>query len=351
VINFGSLEDLQQGAAELKILVIGCGGGGCNSVHRLTSIGIQGVKTIAINTDKSHLRTINADQRLLIGSQVTRGLGAGGIPEVGEGCMENALGALNNILQDADLTFITAGLGGGTGTGVAPVVAREARRHGSLVVSMATTPFQFERGRRMEAARWGIGRLNDNSDMMLLLDNNRLMDMVNHLPIEQGFGVMDQLISEMIKGLVEAVTLPSLVNIDFNDLRTIMRHKGVSTILYGESTDPDGAVREALGNPLLEIDYEGATGALIHVTGGEKLSVRKVTKVLEGMSEQLDPEAQVIFGARVDPSYKDLIRVMAVITGIQGVGEKKGRRSHEREELVNTIEELVDGRPRRRSPR
>jgi cell division protein FtsZ len=130
-----------------------------------------------------------------------------------------------------------------------------------------------------------------------------------------------------------------------------MRHKGVSTILYGESTDPDGAVREALGNPLLEIDYEGATGALIHVTGGEKLSVRKVTKVLEGMSEQLDPEAQVIFGARVDPSYKDLIRVMAVITGIQGVGEKKGRRSHEREELANTIEELVDGRPRRRSPR
>lgn len=344
-------DELQNEISELKILVIGCGGGGCNSVHRLMSIGIDGVKTVAINTDKGHLRTINADQRLLIGSQFTRGLGAGGVPEVGEECMENALDPLNKILEDADLTFITAGLGGGTGTGVAPVVARQARRQGSLVISMATTPFEFERERRMEAARWGIGRLNDNSDMMLLLDNNRLMDMVNHLPMEQGFGVMDQLVSEMIKGLVEAVTLPSMVNIDFNDLRTIMRHKGVSTILYGESNDPDGAVQEALSNPLLEIDYEGATGALIHVTGGERLSIRKVTRVLEGMSEQLHPQAQVIFGARVDPSYKDLIRVMAVITGIQGLPEHKGKRSREREELANTIEDLVEGGRKHRSSR
>jgi cell division protein FtsZ len=157
---------------------------------------------------------------------------------------------------------------------------------------------------------------------------------------------MDQLVSEMIKGLVEAVTLPSLVNLDFADLRTIMRHKGVSTILYGESTDPDGAVREALSNPLLEIDYEGATGALIHVTGGEKLSVKKATKVLSGMSEQLDPQAQVIFGARVDPECKDIIRVMAVITGIKELPERQANRSHEREELDDTLEELVNQRGR-----
>lgn len=344
--HFDTEEELRRECADLKILVIGCGGGGCNSVHRLMNIGIRGVKTVAINTDKSHLRTINADQRLLIGSQVTRGLGAGGNPDVGEACMENALEPLNEILKDADLTFITVGMGGGTGTGAAPVVARQARRNGSLVISMATTPFEFERGRRMEAARQGISKLNDNSDMMLLLDNNRLIDMVNHLPMEQGFGVMDQLVSEIIKGLVEAVTLPSLVNLDFADLRTIMRHKGVSTILYGESTDPEGAVQDALSNPLLEIDYEGATGALIHVTGGEKLSVKKATRVLAGMSEQLDPEAQVIFGARVDPECKDLIRVMAVITGIKELAPKEGKRSKERKELDDTLEELVS-RPRR----
>jgi cell division protein FtsZ len=152
---------------------------------------------------------------------------------------------------------------------------------------------------------------------------------------------MDQLISEMIKGLVEAVTLPSLVNLDFADLRTIMRHKGVSTILYGESTDPDGAVREALSNPLLEIDYEGATGALIHVTGGDRLSVKKATRVLTGMSEQLDLQAQVIFGARVDPECKDIIRVMAVITGIKELPQRANGRSHEREELDDALEELV----------
>ncbi len=334
-------EELRRECAELKILVVGCGGGGCNSVHRLMNIGIRGVKTVAINTDKSHLRTVNADQRLLIGNQVTRGLGAGGVPEVGESCMENALEPLNEILRDVDLTFITAGMGGGTGTGVAPVVARQARKQGSLVISMATTPFEFERGRRMEAARKGIRKLNESSDMMLLLDNNRLIDMVNHLPMEQGFGVMDQLISEMIKGLVEAVTLPSLVNLDFADLRTIMRHKGVSTILYGESTDPDGAVREALSNPLLEIDYEGATGALIHVTGGDRLSVKKATRVLTGMSEQLDLQAQVIFGARVDPECKDIIRVMAVITGIKELPQRPNGRSHEREELDDALEELA----------
>jgi cell division protein FtsZ len=338
---YDSEEELRQECAQLKILVIGCGGGGCNSVNRLMSIGIRGVETVAINTDKAHLCFVNAHRRLLIGREVTRGLGAGGIPEVGEACMENALEPLNDILQDADLTFITAGMGGGTGTGVAPVVARQARKHGSLVISMATTPFDFERGRRMEAALKGIRKLNENSDMMLLLDNNRLLDMVNNLPVDQGFAVMDQLISELIRGLVEAVTVPSLVNLDFADLRTIMRHKGVSTILYGESTDPEGAVRDALSNPLLEIDYEGATGALIHVTGGEKLSVKKASKVLAGMSEQLDPQAQVIFGARIDSDCKDLIRVMAVITGINGLPERKGHRSHQREELDEALEELV----------
>lgn len=338
---FDTEEELMQECAQLKILVIGCGGGGCNSVTRLMDIGIRGVETVAINTDKNHLRTVNAHRRLLIGATLTRGLGAGGQPDVGEACMENALEPLSAILQGTDLTFITVGMGGGTGTGVAPVVARQAKRQGSVVISMATTPFEFERGGRMDSALKGIRKLNESSDMMLLLDNNRLLGMVGNLPMSQGLAVMDQLISEVIKGLVEAITLPSLVNLDYADLRTIIRHKGVSTILYGESTDPDGAVRDALSNPLLEVDFEGATGALIHVTGGEGLTTKKVTKVLNGISEQLDPRAQVIFGARVDPSYRDMIRVMAVITGIRDIPEPDGPRTRGEEELGDTLEELA----------
>jgi cell division protein FtsZ len=176
---------------------------------------------------------------------------------------------------------------------------------------------------------------------MLLLDNNRLLDMVGNLPMSQGLSVMDQLISEVIKGLVEAITLPSLVNLDYADLRTIIRHRGVSTILYGESSDPEGAVQDALSNPLLEVDYEGATGALIHVTGGPNLTTKKVTKVLNGISEQLDPRAQVIFGARVDPNCRDMIRVMAVITGIRDIPAHEGYRSKDAAKLDDALDELA----------
>jgi len=334
-------EDIEAELAPLKIHVIGCGGGGCNSVNRLMELGIRGVETVAINTDKCHLQTINAHRRLLIGAGLTRGLGAGGLPDVGEACMENALEPLNLILQDSDLTFITVGMGGGTGTGVAPVVAKQAKRHGAVVISLATTPFEFERGGRMDAAVQGIRKLDQYSDMMLLLDNNRLLDMVGNLPMSQGLSVMDQLISEVIKGLVEAITLPSLVNLDYADLRTIIRHRGVSTILYGESSDPEGAVQDALSNPLLEVDYEGATGALIHVTGGPNLSTKKVTKVLNGISEQLDPRAQVIFGARVDPNFRDMIRVMAVITGIREMPAHTGPRSRDAARLDDALDELA----------
>jgi len=335
----GSVDLDPQEVDPLRIVVIGCGGGGCNTVHRLTSMRLGGVETIAVNTDRIHLNSIDADRRLLIGKELTRGMGTGGRPDVGEACMEAAEEPLLRILEGADLTFITAGMGGGTGTGSAPIAAKLARKQGSLVVSMVTTPFAFERRSRMAAALAGIGKLNEHSDMMLLLDNNRLMDMGNNLPMAEGLAMMDQLISEVIVGLVRAITVPSLINLDFADLRSIMMHRGVSTILYGEGTDPDGAVKDALSNPLLEVDYEGATGAMIHVTGGPKMSMRKITKVLSGMSEQLDPDAQVIFGARTDPDCGDSIRVMAVITGIKELPDHPGGRSHEMLETV--LEEIA----------
>jgi cell division protein FtsZ len=313
-------DDLEQEAQQLKILVIGCGGGGCNSINRLSSLGLRGAETVAINTDRRHLTNIKADKRLLIGAGVTRGFGAGGDPDLGRVCAENAWEPLNAIIHGTNLTFVLVGMGGGTGTGTAPVVAETARRYGSVVISIATTPFDFEKARKEHAAR-GIRRLESVSDTLMLLDNNRLLDMVPNLPIEQAFGVMDQLISEVVKGLIEAITEPSLINLDFADLKTIMSHGGISTVLYGENSDPESVVRDTLDNPLLDVDYKGATGALIHVTGGRNLTLKKATKVVEGMTESLDPDANVIFGARIDDDCEGLIRVMAVLTGISTVND------------------------------
>lgn len=313
-------EDIEKDLRQLKILVIGCGGGGCNSINRLNDLGLKGAETIAINTDRRHLARIKADKRLLIGASLTKGFGAGGDPELGRVCAENAFEPLNEILCGADLTFVIAGLGGGTGTGSAPVVADLARRNGSLVFSIATMPFECE-GRRVDIATRGLWRLEEFSDTLLILDNNRLLEMVPHLPVDQAFGVMDQLISEIVKGITEAITEPSLINIDFSDLRSIFRQRGISTVLYGENSDPDSVVKDALSNPFLDIDFTGATGALIHITGGSNLTLKRVTRVVEGITAFLDPQANVILGARVDDDCEGVIRVIAIITGIEEVDE------------------------------
>jgi len=313
-------EDIEKDLRQLKILVIGCGGGGCNSINRLSDLGLKGAETIAINTDRRHLARIKADKRLLIGASLTKGFGAGGDPELGRVCAENAFEPLNEILCDADLTFVIAGLGGGTGTGSAPFVADLARRNGSLVFSIATMPFECE-GRRVDIATRGLWQLERFSDTLLILDNNRLLEMVPHLPVDQAFGVMDQLISEIVKGITEAITEPSLINIDFSDLRAIFRQRGISTVLYGENSDPDSVVKDALSNPFLDIDFTGATGALIHITGGSNLTLKRVTRVVEGITAFLDPQANVILGARVDDDCEGVIRVIAVITGIEEIDE------------------------------
>ncbi|HLB68779.1 MAG TPA: cell division protein FtsZ, partial [Thermoplasmata archaeon] len=204
-----------------RVLVVGCGGAGGNSIHRLHRIGVHGAKTLVVNTDAVHLDSIECDRKLLIGAGVTRGMGAGGRPEVGERCAELATDELRNHLADADLTFITLGLGGGTGTGVAPHVAELATAAGSVVLVLATTPFRAERG-RMRNALAGIQRLTATSDAVIVLDNNRLLDLVPTLPVEQAFAVMDHLISEVVKGITESITVPSLINLDFNDVRAIL---------------------------------------------------------------------------------------------------------------------------------
>lgn len=305
--------------ADPRIVVIGCGGAGCNSVDRLHNIGVWGAETIALNTDKAHLTNIRADKKVLIGKRVTHGHGAGGRPEVGEFCAEESREELERLLKGVDLTFITAGMGGGTGTGSAPVVAEVAKELGSVVVSMATLPFKAEGGQRNQRASIGLDKLRNNSDSTIVLDNDRLVRIVPKLPIDQAFSVMDQLISEVIKSVSEAITQPSMINLDYADLRTVMCNGGASTIIYGEnsSRDPEAVVADALSNPLLDVDYGEASNALVHLTVGPEMNIRSANKVMEQMTEFLGPSANVIFGARIDDDYRGQIKMMSIINGVE----------------------------------
>lgn len=315
--------------ARPKVLIVGCGGAGGNSVHRLHRMGVHGARTVVVNTDAVHLDSIQADRKVLIGGGVTRGMGAGGRPEVGERCAEISKQDLRNQIGDADLTFITVGLGGGTGTGVAPLIAELAQAAGSVVIALATTPFKAERG-RMNNARAGIQRLRDISDSLIILDNNRLLDLVPNLPVEQAFAVMDHLIGEVIKGITESITLPSLINLDFSDVRTILGSGGTSTVFYGENAEsnPEQVVADTLDNPLLDVDYRGSNGALIHISGGPGLRLRTANEVVEGLTAEMRPDANVIFGVRLDRKYEGILRVLAIMTGV-------------RSSIVDTVRESV----------
>lgn len=302
-----------------KTVVVGCGGAGNNSVDRLQRIGLWGARTVAINTDRAHLERVQADHRVLIGKRITRGQGAGGHPEIAEHCAEEAREEIAHILKGADITFITAGMGGGTGTGTAPIVAEVAKELGSVVVSMASVPFSAEGLNRSQKAAIGLEKLKKYSDSTIILANDKLLKMVPNLPVNQAFKVMDQMISEVIKEITDAVNQPSLINLDFADLRTVMTGGGTATICYGENSahDANTVVAEALDNPLVDIDYSGATSALIHITSGPELDLRTTTKVVQGFTDVMDPEANIIFGARIDPKFAGQLKVMAVMNGVE----------------------------------
>lgn len=307
------------GVPDPRILIVGCGGSGNNTMNRITHLGVEGAVTVAVNTDKQHLDHTRAQQKLLVGKHITRGLGAGGDPSMGRRCAEAGREVIQRIVQGADLVFVTAGLGGGTGTGVAPVVAEEAKQQGALVVGIVTTPFHVERRQRMKRALDGLESLRRAADAVLVLDNNRLLEYVPNLPIDEAFSIMDQLIAEIVKGIVETITLPSLINLDFADVRTIMSNGGVTMMLYGESDrGPNEVVTEALSHPLLDVDIEGATGVLLHVTGGPYMTLEHANMVVELMTSKVRDDANVIWGARQDPGFGDTIKVMAIITGVGG---------------------------------
>ncbi len=302
-----------------KIVVVGCGGGGNNTVNRLYNIGVAGAETIAINTDKIHLDITQADKKILIGKSITRGLGAGGFPEIGRRAAELARGTLEEVLKNANLVFVTAGMGGGTGTGVAPVVAQIAKDQGAIVIGMVTSPFKVERARMVKAEE-GLDDLRNCADTVIVLDNNRLLDYVPNLPIDQAFSVMDQLISETVKGISETITQPSLINLDYADVRAIMKGGGLAVMLVGEAKGQDKAkevVRAALNHPLLDVDTTGATGCLLHITGGPDMSLHEAEQVASSLTYELDSHANVIWGARVRKDYEGKVRCLAIMTGIK----------------------------------
>jgi cell division protein FtsZ len=302
-----------------RIMIVGCGGAGNNTVNRLYNIGIEGAEMVSVNTDKQHLDNVRADKKILVGKTLTKGLGAGGNPKIGQKAAELARGTLEEVLKDVDLVFVTAGLGGGTGTGVAPVVAEVAKEQGAIVVGMVSSPFRVERARVFKAEE-GLEELRRAADTVIVLDNNRLLNFVPNLPIDQAFSVMDQLIAETVKGITETITVPSLINLDYADIRTIMNCGGVAVMLVGESKSQDKStevVRKAFNNPLLDIDYKGATGSLIHITGGPDLSLKEAEEIASMLTYDLSSSANVIWGARIREDYEGKVRVMAIMTGVQ----------------------------------
>ncbi|MHA1208065.1 MAG: cell division protein FtsZ [Candidatus Freyarchaeota archaeon] len=311
-------EQLAKKTGSARILVVGTGGAGNNTVNRIMQIGIQGAKCIAVNTDQQHLDVTNAHLKLLIGKNVTRGLGAGGYPRMGEAAAEESREELTEILSDADLVFVACGMGGGTGTGSAPIIADIAKKMGSIVVGVVTMPFNVERGRIIKAKQ-GLRKLRYYADTVVVIDNNRLLDLVPNLPIEEAFSVADEILANMVKGITECISIPSLINLDYADVRSILTDGGVAMVGIGEAEGEnrvERAVQNALDCPLLDVDIVGATGALIHVTGGSDLTLAEATGVAELITDKMIDDANVIWGARKDPRADGMIRVILILTGV-----------------------------------
>jgi len=303
-----------------SIKVIGCGGGGNNTINRITEVGIEGAETIAINTDAQDLLYTTADKKILIGKELTGGLGAGSIPKIGEEATWENEHEVKQSVSGSDMVFITCGLGGGTGTGSAPVVAEISKKLGALTVGIVTMPFTMEGKRRYENALIGLEKLEQNVDTLIVIPNDKLLDLAPDLPLHTAFKVADEILTNAVKGIAELVTKAGLVNLDFADIRAVMGNGGVALIGVGES-DSDNrameAVEKAINNPLLNVDISGANGALINVAGGPDMTLEEARKIVETVSEKLDPDARVIWGAQISEDLKNIIRTMLIVTGVK----------------------------------
>ncbi len=312
-------EDFNDDIFVPKIAVVGVGGMGSNLINRLYNSGIKSATAIAINTDLAHLNMIRAHKKLLIGKDITKGLGAGGFPEVATKCADASRSEIEEALSGYDLVFVAAGMGGGTGTGAAFVVANIAKELGATVIATVTYPFSLERSRKLKAD-WGIEKLSKEADATIVIENEKLLSYAPNLQIEQAFALVDNITGNAVKTIADTITLPSLINIDFADLRTVVRNSGTAVISIGSGAGTDRveqAIRSTLEHPLLNIEREGAKGALVHITGGPSLTISEVNRIGEGVTEDVASDANVIFGARMRPDFNDQIRVMSILTGVK----------------------------------
>jgi len=304
---------------QAKLAIVGLGGAGSNLINRIYHSGIKSATTIALNTDAKHLNMIGAHKKLLMGREITHGLGAGGFPEVGMKCADASRKEILGAIEGYDLVFLAAGMGGGTGGGAIPIVAQMAREQGALVVAFVTYPFSLERSRKQKAD-WGLEQLVKNADTTVVIENDKLLSYAPNLQVEKAFELIDNVALNAVKGIADTIMLPSLINLDFADVRAVMRDAGTAVINLGFGNGPDKvqkAITSTVTHPLLNTEAEGGKSALVHVTGGTSLTIDEATRVGAGVTEALDEKANVIFGSRLSPELTDQIKVMSIITGVK----------------------------------
>jgi len=315
-------EELEKVLANRKarIKVIGCGGAGNNTISRISEIGITGAEIIAVNTDAQDLLNSTADRKLLIGKELTQGLGAGSDPRIGKDAAKESQKEIREMLQDAHMIFITGGLGGGTGTGCMPEIASIAKKLGILTVAVVTLPFEMEGVLRHENAMIGLEELEGLVDTLILIPNDKLIELAPDLPLHTAFKVADEILTNAVKGIAELITKPGLINLDFADIKAVMSSGGIAMIGLGESDTENRAVEsveKALNNPLLDVDVSGATGALINVMGGPDMTLDEARTVVENVTQRLDENSKIIWGAQLSPELQNSIRTMLVVVGVK----------------------------------
>ncbi len=303
-----------------KVKVFGLGGAGGNTISRMREIGIKGGGFIALNTDAQDLLYSNADHKILIGKELTMGLGAGSNPRIGEEAAHESEQDIKKQLANSDMVFITCGLGGGTGTGAAPVVAELAKKQGALTIGVITLPFTIEGKKRIENAEYGLERLESVVDTLIVIPNDKLLEIAPELPLQTAFKVADEILTNAVKGVTELVTKSGLVNLDFADVKAVMSNGGVSLIGMGESDSANRAleaVEKAITNPLLDVDISNSTGALVNIIGGNDMSLDESRAIISTVSDKLGKDAKLIWGAQISPEMEKSIRVMIIITGVK----------------------------------
>ncbi|MAH07414.1 cell division protein FtsZ [Candidatus Pacearchaeota archaeon] len=313
------LEELLQ-KQHSKVKVFGIGGAGGNTISRMKEIGIKGGEFIALNTDAQDLLYSNADHKILIGKELTMGLGAGSDPRVGEEAAHESEQEIKKTITGTDMVFVTCGMGGGTGTGAAPVVAGLAKKQGALTIGVVTLPFTIEGRKRIENAEYGLEKMESMVDTLIVIPNDKLLEIAPELPLQTAFKVADEILTNAVKGITELVTKSGLVNLDFADVKTVMSNGGVSLIGMGESDSANRAqeaIEKALLNPLIDVDISDATGALVNIIGGNDMSLDESRAIISIMGDKLSPDAKMIWGAQISPDMDKSIRVMIVVTGVK----------------------------------